>query len=165
MVIPPDNQQFPELEQLVSSIKQGQRVVLFPPGIASFITVIMLLMVSFVTLTSPLLNLAGEGLEISQQATAQLLFIMIATISIVLPALLITRGRKRLQRWFIFLASFLAFSAAVLVAIGYLLNVESLVFQSPLLLICIFTSSLAAFLANTISYRTCVYFYFLMHQK
>ncbi len=165
MVAPEKNQQFPELEKLVDSIKQGQRVVLFPPGIVNFIAVNILLIISFVTFSSPLLNVIGAEWKVSTQATAQLFSILIAIISIVIPALFITRGRKKLQRWFLFLSSFLAFSAALVIVLGSIMNVESLQSQTPLLAVCIVLSSIAAFLAQSSGYRTLVYFYFLMRKK
>ncbi len=78
------------MEKLVDSIKQGQRAALFPPGIANFIAVNILLIISFLTLLSPLLKVMGTEWEVSTQATAQLFSILIAIKSLQFQAPLLT---------------------------------------------------------------------------
>ncbi|MCW8935152.1 MAG: hypothetical protein OQK98_10545 [Gammaproteobacteria bacterium] len=164
MVSEKENAHFSELEKLVESIKQRQQVVIFPPGIASFIAVNILLIASFITFFAPVMTIIGDDWEMSQKAGGQFLVILLAVICIVPPAILITRGKKNLQRWFILLSSALAFMAALMVVVGLTMNNEAIAYQSPPLYVCIITSSLAAFLAQTSHYKTLTLFYYLLHK-
>jgi len=60
VVTPTEDSSYPELEKLVNEIKQGKRIVLYPVGGLSFVAVIMVLIVSFVILTSPLIYVIGS---------------------------------------------------------------------------------------------------------
>ena len=158
------NSRFEELEKLVESIKQGQRVVIFPPGIVSFIAVNILLIASFITFFAPVMTIIGNDWQMSEKAGGQFFVIFLAVICIVPPALLITRGKKILQRWFILLPSALAFMAALMVVVGLMGNNEAIKHQFPPFYICIITSSLAAFLAQTNRYKMLTVFYYLLHK-
>lgn len=165
MVAHVNNERLIELEKLVESIKQGQRVVFLPPGIASFIAVNILLIASFVTLFAPMLSIIGSDWEMGKKAAGQFGVILLAVACIVPPALLITRGRKSLCRWFILLSSALAFIAALMVVSGMLMNIQAIQDQTPPLYVCIITSSLAAFLAQSANYQVLAHFYYLIHKK
>lgn len=94
MVNEKENSRFKELEKLIESIKQGQRVVLFPPGILSFIAVNILLIASFITFFAPVMTIIGSDWQMSEKASGQFFVIILAVLCIVPPALLITRGKK-----------------------------------------------------------------------
>ena len=159
------SEQLSELESLVESIKQGQRVVFFPPGIAAFIAVNLLLIASFITLFAPIMSIMGSDWEMGQKAGGQFFVILLAIGCIVPPALFITRGRKNLRRWFTLLSSTLAFAAAIMVIIGMLMDIQALQNQAPPLYVCIITSSFAAFLTQSTSYQLLVQFYYLIYKK
>lgn len=165
MVTRASDERLIELEKLVESIKQGQRVVLLPPGIASFIAVNLLLIASFITLFAPILTIIGSDWEMAQKAAGQFGVVLLAVVCIVPPALLITRGRKDLQRWFVLLSSILAFIAALMVVTGMLMDIQAIRDQRPPLYVCIITSSLAAYLARSASYQALTHFYYLLYKK
>lgn len=81
-----------ELEQIVRETIQGERVVLFPPGLFSFVATNLLLLLSVVALVLPLLGVAMEESSVGTRATGQLVFIAGATGLLVVPALLVIRG-------------------------------------------------------------------------
>ncbi len=160
MVAPTEDPQYPELEKLVKEIKQGKRIVLYPVGIASGIAIIILLIVSSVMLIAPLISVIGSDWEIGTKGNAKLFAITLMTLlCIVLPAILISRGRKELHGWFVFFSDFLAVSAAISIATGYMFKIEILQFHSTLLFISLATASLATFLARSARYRAFVYFH------
>ncbi len=81
-----------ELEQIVRETVQGKRVVLFPPGLFSFVATNMFLLVSFSALVLPLLGFAMVERSVGTRAIGQLVFIVGATGLLVFPALLVIRG-------------------------------------------------------------------------
>lgn len=162
MVTPTEDPHYPELEKLVKEIKQGKRIVLYPVGMVSFIAVIMLLIVSFVTLTAPLIDVIGNDWEIGAKGNVQMFGVLLGTLCIVPPGVLISRGKKELLRWFIFFSTFLALSAAISIVIGYMFNIE---IHSSVLFISLATASLATFLARSARCRALTYFHYYLHKK
>ena len=160
-----NSDQLSELEKLVESVRQGQRVVFLPPGIAAFVAVNLLLIASFITLFAPIMSVISSNWEMGQKATGQFLIILLAVGCIVPPALLITRGRKYMRRWFTLLSSAMAFVAALMVTTGMLMDIQALQNQAPPLFVCIITSSLAALLIKSNSYQLLTQFYYLVHKK
>ena len=165
MVAPVNKERLVELEKLVESIKQGQRVVIFPPGCFSFAVVNVLLIFSFVTLFAPILSIISSNWEVGKQAIVQLASIPVFTVCIVPPAFLITRGRKGFQRWFVLLSSALALIAALTVCLGLLMDIKAIQYQAPSLYVSIIISSLTAFIAQSDNYRLFAHFYYLLHKK
>jgi len=162
VVTPTKDSQYPELEKLVKEIKQGKRIVLYPVGGVSFVAVIMLLIVSFVTLTSPLIYVIGNDWEIGVKGNTQMFGVLLAGLCILFPSALIIFGKKKLQRWFIFFSAFIAFSAAISIVAGYLFDIE---INSISLFISLATASLATYLAQSARYRAFTYFRFFLHRK
>jgi SNF family Na+-dependent transporter len=156
---------YTELESLVESIKQGQRVIFLPPGMMVFIAVNILLIGSFVTLFAPVLMAIGSDWEMKSKAITQLGMIVLAVLCIVPPAILITRGRKQFQQWFKLLSSALACLAALTLVAAMTSGWQDLLEQSPPLYICIIISSLAAYLAQSRRYTVLTQFYYLLHRK
>lgn len=159
------DEQHTELDKLVESIKQGERVIAQPPGLAYFVAVNLLLIFSFITLFAPIVNILSSDWNIEQRVTAQFIVILLSIVCIVPPAILITRGYKNLQRWFILLATAFAIIATLLVITGTLFNIQAIQHKAPPLYVCIIISSLAALLARSGGYSMLVNFYYLLYRK
>lgn len=160
-----ENEQYPELEKLVSSIKSGEQTIVNPPGLSYFVAVNILLLFSFITLFAPIMSISSSDWKIEQRVTAQFIVILLSVACIVPPAILITRGYKNLQRWFVVLASAFASIAALLVITGMLFEIGTIQHQTPPLTVCIIISSLVALLARSTGYSMLVNYYYLLHRK
>ena len=165
MVTPTKDPHYPELEKLVKEIKQGKRIILHPVGGISFIAVIMLLLASVVMLVAPLIDVIGRDWEIGAKGNAQMFSLLLGMLCIVLPGLIVSRGKKELRGWFIFFSTFLAFSAAISIAVISLFNIKISQLELIILSISLIAASLAALLAQSAKYRAFTYFYFFLHRK
>jgi len=146
VVAPTEDSSYPELEKLVNEIKQGKRIVLHPVGGLSFVAVIMVLIVSFVTLSAPLISVIGSDWEIDTRGSAQFFAMLVGA-------------------FFIFFSAFIAISAAISIVTVYLLNIEISQFDLMALFISLATASLATYLAQSARYRAFTYFRFFLHRK
>ena len=84
-----------ELEQIVRETVQGKRVLLFPPGLFSFVMTNMLLLLSVSAFVLPLLDIAMAERSVGSRAIGQLVFVVFATGLLVFPAFLVIRGNNR----------------------------------------------------------------------
>ena len=68
-----------ELEQIVRDTVQGKRVILFPPGLFSFVATNLLLLLSVSAFVLPLLDIAVAERSVGTHAIGQLVFVALAT--------------------------------------------------------------------------------------
>ncbi|MFA5531786.1 MAG: hypothetical protein WDA11_14115 [Thiohalomonadaceae bacterium] len=87
-----------ELEQLTQDIKHGRKVLLFPPGLAVFVSTIMLALFGFASTMILGFRLVSEA-PIEIRAVAQLVCTTFVLPGVVLPGLMIVRGNKQFVRW------------------------------------------------------------------
>ena len=79
---------------LTDSIKEGNRVVLFPPGMTAFIAFIMLMIPASVLFFAPVINIFLTGAPVSIMASLQLGSLLIYVVAVVFPALAVLSGKK-----------------------------------------------------------------------
>jgi glucose-6-phosphate-specific signal transduction histidine kinase len=122
-----------ELQKIADEVRSGRRVILFPPGQALFVGVILLSITAFgltVAFVSAALTL---GFELPVRANIQFFSLFLLIPLIVFPGIMITRGKKRFAS--LLRVSFLIYvTAATVLAIRdiFFLGSEAL---PPLLLI------------------------------
>lgn len=148
-----------ELEKVVSEIKQGKRIVLFPPGVAHLAFTVVLAVVGFVFLAGPAIKLFTERQPVPTVAILQLSSLLIPLIGAVIPSAMILRGRKSAALWLrrFLIASVGAGSALASYAffVQQSQQAESIAISIGLLGVAIWLSSSAKFLL------LCEFFYLL----
>ncbi len=104
-----------KLQKIADEVRSGRRVILFPPGQAFFVSVILLSIAAF-GLTTVFVNAAlTSALELSVRANIQFVSVLLVVPLVVFPGIMITRGKKRFAA--ILRASFLLYLLAALVLI------------------------------------------------
>lgn len=88
-----------ELERLADDVRQGRKVLLFPPGQTYFIGTIMLSLLGFAVTTASTISLWTTGLPVNVGAIIQMASILLIIPGLVFPALMVTRGKKRYANW------------------------------------------------------------------
>lgn len=104
-----------ELQKIADEVRSGRRVILFPPGQAFFVSVILLSIAAFGLTTVFVSAALTSALELSVRANIQFFFVLLVVPLVVFPGIMITRGKKRfaaLQR-----GSFLLYLVAALVLV------------------------------------------------
>jgi hypothetical protein len=87
--------QIDNLRALTDSIKAGERVVLFPPGMFSLIALVLLLVINTVLITSSLINIFFTEADFKQQALFQFSSLGISFLLVILPNLMVLSGKKK----------------------------------------------------------------------
>lgn len=85
-----------ELYKIVDSIKSGNCITLLPPGLFIFISTILLLIFSTVILFGSLISTYGENLSQQTKAIAQFSTFIPIIAFVIIPSLMLTRGKKRI---------------------------------------------------------------------
>lgn len=84
-----------ELNKIVDSIKSGNRIVLFPPGLFIFISTILLLIFSTVILSGSLVSSFGDNLTQQTKAIIQFSTFIPVIAFVIAPSFMLTRGGKK----------------------------------------------------------------------
>lgn len=107
--------EFGELQKIADEVRSGRRVILFPPGQAFFVSVILLSIAAFGLTTVFVSAALTSALELSVRANSQFFSVLLVVPLIVFPGIMITRGKKRFAT--LLRASFLLYLIAALVLI------------------------------------------------
>lgn len=84
-----------ELRKIADEVRSGRRVILFPPGQAFFVSVILLSIAAFGLTTVFVSAELTSALELSVRANIQFLSVLLVVPLVVFPGIMITRGKKR----------------------------------------------------------------------
>ncbi len=153
------------LEHLVSEIKAGDRVVLFPPGTMLFVIANLLLLLSFVLLTATLASVGLKDAEVSQQAITQLALIVLGGIILIPPAILLTRGKLLMRLWLLGVGGGVALIAAVVGVLGALsIFPEYWEYRLPLSF-AFLGGGISVLICRSVNYRLFCYFFYLLRKK
>lgn len=144
-----------EINALVESVIRGERVVVFPPGFWSVITIIMLNIGSTVMLSGMLIATFVYNLETGDKAIFQFLGLAAIFIFVIIPGLMIFRGYRRVS---LLLKGY----GWVLIAGNFLLVFT--MYKLPVALSLIF-ALLAIYLLGSRWFHNCSEFYFLINQS
>lgn len=102
-----------DLQKITDEVRLGRRVILFPPGQAFFVSVILLNIATF-GLTVVFVSAAlTSALELSIRANIQFLSVLPVVPLVVFPGIMVTGGKKRFAA--ILRTSFLLYLIAALV--------------------------------------------------
>lgn len=88
-----------ELERLADDVRHGRKVLLFPPGQAFFIGTIMLSLLGFAATAASTTHILTHGLPVSTRAMTQMASIVLIIPGLIIPALMVTRGKKHYASW------------------------------------------------------------------
>lgn len=148
------------IETLVAEMKNGRRSVLYPPGMLVFVLVNMLLLGGFLCLCAVLIS--ASELQVPQKAILQLVSILIFVIIIVIPALMLTRGKSGIRLWLLGCGAAIALISFVLLMLGVIdMSSEYSAYKLPLFW-GLMGGSISAYLCRSEKYRQFVYFYYLL---
>jgi hypothetical protein len=145
---------FTETEALVESVVRGERIVVFPPGLWSVITVIMLLLVSTVILSGLLISIYGVNLEVDKKVYFQFLGLGVVFLFVIVPGLMVFRGQRKSS-------GVLRVYGWVLMAVGLFLVTISWAWPAFFGLL---LASLAVYLSGTRWFLGCREYYALLKQ-
>lgn len=153
------------LKKLVEDVKNGKKIVLFPPGTVLFVFSNLLLLMSFVSLLVAVLGVNFQGYDVPQKATAQLIAVFFVFITIVPPALLLTRGKLIMRLWLLSLACCLTFLSLVLLMLGVInLSPDYMKYKLPLLF-AVIGGALSVLIFRSKKYQQFGSFYYLLRRK
>lgn len=148
-------EQTSEINALVESVVQGERVVVFPPGFWVVIAIIMLYIGSTVMLSGMLIATYGSNIETADKVFLQFLGLVAILIFVIIPGLMVFRGHRRFN--------------LVLKCYGWVLILGNLLlvftmFKLPEALSLVL-ASLAIYLLGSRWFRNCSEFYFHIYQS
>lgn len=103
------------VQKIAEEVRSGRRVILFPPGQAFFVSVILLSITAFGLTTVFVSAALTSALELSVRANSQFFSVLLVVPLVVFPGIMITRGKKRFAA--LLRASFLLYLVAALVLI------------------------------------------------
>lgn len=148
-----------ELEKIVAEIKQGKRIVLFPPGIWHLAFTVILTMMGFVFLMGTATKIFAADKPVPVVAVAQLVSLLIPMVGVVLPGLMILRGKK----WFALWLRYFIFTLALLGIVGvvYALSTRNTL-QAQALLISLGFLGAAIWLSSRAKFLLLCEFFFLL---
>ncbi len=87
--------QLENIKALTESIKKGERVVLFPPGITSLIALVLILIVTTVLVASSIINIFFYHYGIETKALVQFSGLGIAVVFAIFPNLMVLSGKMK----------------------------------------------------------------------
>lgn len=150
--------QLKELENIVASVKSGQQFVLFPPGIIVVIVSIITLIVATVLLTGGLISNFAADILPSQKAIIQFIAILCILVFIILPNLLLFKGRKKYIKIQYYYSIAMVFVSG-LVLLNQVLSHSQIILLFILSLVC---ALIAERLMKSNTYLLCMEFYYLL---
>jgi len=151
----------PYLTELINEIKQGKRIVLFPPGMMIFIAFIMLMIANTVLFFGSSLSIFLPDAETPVKATSQLASLLVLFVFVILPALMVLSGKKHFSIISFYYALALTVLSAIILLLGFT-QVVSLFNTTLPLLACIAISITCLYIYNSASYRLLKEFYYLL---
>lgn len=153
--------QFKNLKALTDSIKARERVVLFPPGMFSLITLVLLLILTTVLITSSSINVFLKDINFQQQALIQFSALGISFIFAIFPNLMILSGKKHFSILSLYFAWSLLILSALILLMG-LIGFVSLNNAKAPLLSCLAISLFCIYIYQSVSYRLVKEFFYLL---
>jgi len=140
------------LKDLTDSIKRGERVVLFPPGMISLVSLVLILIITTVLVVSSIINLFFSEHGFETTAILQFSGLGIAFVFAIFPNLMILSGKKKFSVlcFYYSIALLVVSSAILLVGLTGLFNLNNafmpLLSSIGLSIICIFVYRSASYL-------------------
>lgn len=107
-----------ELERLADDVRQGRKVLLFPPGQAFFIGAIMLSLFGFASTTASTTYILTNDLPVNVRAMTQMASIVLIIPGLIIPAFMVTRGKKRYANWMRTFISVVALAAITMLILN-----------------------------------------------
>lgn len=110
--------QIDNLRALTDSIKAGERVVLFPPGMLSLVTLVLLLVIDTVLITSSFVSVFFIEASFQQQAIIQFSGLGVSFLFVILPNLMVLSGKKSFSIFTFYYAWFLLLCSFIMITLG-----------------------------------------------
>lgn len=144
--------QVDNLRALTDSIKAGEKVVLFPPGMFSLIALVLLLVINSILITTSFINIFLSETDLQQQAILQFSSLGISFLLVIFPNLMVLSGKKKFSILSYYYAWLLLIFAVFILVLGFsgllVLNKIAVILIISLIvsLICIFIYRSAAYM-------------------
>lgn len=140
------------LQEFTESIRQGKRIILFPPGMISLVSLVLILIITTVLVVSSIINLFFSEHGFETTAIFQFSGLGIAFVFAIFPNLMILSGKKKFSVLCFYYSVALLFVSSVILLAGLtgLFNLNNaftpLLSSIDLSIICIFIYRSASYL-------------------
>jgi len=140
------------LKDFTDSIKRGERVVLFPPGMISLVSLVLILIITTVLVVSSIINLFFSEHGFETTAIFQFSGLGIAFVFAIFPNLMILSGKKKFSVLCFYYSVSLLFVSSVILLAGLtgIFNLNNafmpLLSSVGLSIVCIFVYRSASYL-------------------
>lgn len=152
----------PTLEELVQEIKAGKRVILFPPGMLSFLGVVFTSIPATVLCSVVLINAFAKHTALPIQAGLQFCGILFLLVFTVVPGLLLFRGKKKAAAVMRFTLKLLALTSLLLMILSFTDSNPSF-FQLPITL-SLGVSIFGVWISHTPQFQLITEFFYLLRK-
>lgn len=149
------------LKDITDSIKRGERVVLFPPGMFSLISLVMILIVTTVLVVSSIIKLFFSDYGFETIAVLQFSGLGITFVFVIFPNLMILSGKKKFSVLCFYYTTGLLVVSSILLLAGFI-GIFPIYNTMMPLLSCIALSIVCIVIYRSASYLLVKEFFYLL---